>query len=262
MFTVENLWVSKAHAPMLRAANLLDIEPLSQRTFDWFEEPNIRRGGWSGVSRIVLNPDAAAQEQKATFLKAQMNHFYGGLARLSRKRLTFEREFNALQALGATTKAVPNVLFFAKWRRGTDTGALLAIEALDDSLQLKDWLRGKTQREPPDESTLCRVLTAIARASRNINDAGWIHMGYSAKHFFVQEEPDGSFRSRVVDLEKSVRHPQARHRTKKDCSHFFRHTPNLGEEQKLHYLRAYFGTETFTSSQLRLIRKMRGGPDV
>jgi hypothetical protein len=235
---------------------------VTKRRFDWFEEPNVRRGGWSGVSRVVLNPEAPPVAQVASFVKLQENHFYGGVRSLSRRRLTFEREFEALQQLGAVTEAVPHVTFFAKWRRGADTGAILATEALDDWLPLSQWILGKNGLTRPDDETYRRALEAIAKSSRTINDAGCIHMGYSAKHIFVRQNPDGTFASRVVDLEKSRRVPLRGHRTKKDCSHFFRHTPRLTDAHKLHYLKAYFDAESFSPAQLRIIRKMRGAPPV
>lgn len=60
----------------MRDAGLPDIESVLTRSFDWFEAPNRRRGGWSGVSHIVLNPTAMPQYQQAVFLKIQQNHFY------------------------------------------------------------------------------------------------------------------------------------------------------------------------------------------
>jgi hypothetical protein len=64
MFKLKQYWVSPELKPILKSAGLLDIESVSQREFDWFEAPNRRRGGWSGVSKIVLNPEAWEQSQK------------------------------------------------------------------------------------------------------------------------------------------------------------------------------------------------------
>ncbi|MGB9499106.1 MAG: hypothetical protein ACKVE4_05020 [Dissulfuribacterales bacterium] len=67
MFKVEKFQVSQKWETILDDAGLLDIEAVMRREFDWFETPNQRRGGWSGVSRIVLNPDASAEDQEAVF---------------------------------------------------------------------------------------------------------------------------------------------------------------------------------------------------
>jgi len=76
MFKIKKQWIAPEWESTLRDAGLLDIESVSKREFDWFEAPNRRHGGWSGVTRIVLNPDAVPEDQKAVFLKIQQNHFY------------------------------------------------------------------------------------------------------------------------------------------------------------------------------------------
>lgn len=63
-------------------------------------------------------------------------------------------------------------------------------------------------------------------------------------------------------MEKSRKHLRAAYRTRKDCSHFMRHTPGLTEAHKLTFLQAYFQTETFSDKQKRLIQSMRGSPAV
>ncbi len=262
MFKIKKIWVSEKWKAPLQEAHLLDIEAVSQRNFDWFEEPNRRRGGWSGVTRIVLNPDDAPQDQQAVFLKIQQNHFYRDPAKLFKKRLTFEREFDVLQQLGSVSSSIPEVLLFAKWRVGADTGSILVTKALDGWLPLTDWLCGQNGLTAPDEATLFKALTAIAKASRQINDAGWVHLCYSAKHLFVSPLSDGSFQSCVIDMEKSRKHISSNYRSMKDCSHFMRHTPKLTDAHKLHYLKSYFQTDAFTPTQQRLIGKMRGAPKI
>lgn len=262
MFKIETTWVAPQWQAALSEAGLLDIESVSKREFDWFEEPNRRRGGWSGVTRIVLNPEAAPENQRVVFLKIQQNHFYRAPAKLFRKQLTFEREFDVLQKLGAVCKSIPEIVLFAKWRDGADHGAILVTKALDNWLPLDHWLCGKNDLTAPDESTLLKALDAIAQGAREINQAGWVHLCYSAKHLFVKPAADGSFQSCVIDMEKCRKHLSANYRTMKDCSHFLRHTPQLTDAHKLHFLKAYFQTETFSPAQKRLIGKMRGAPTI
>jgi hypothetical protein len=262
MFKLKKLWVSPKLQPTLEEAGLLNIEEVSQREFDWFEAPNRRRGGWSGVSRIVLNPEAPESEQKAVFLKIQQNHFYIAPNTCFLKRLTFEREFAAMQAIHPHCEAIPEVVLFAKWEVNGDQGCVLITESLDDWHPLDRWLLGKHDAPAPDTDTLHRVLEAIATTAREINEAGWIHMCFSAKHLFAQEQADGSFKTKVVDLEKTRKRIGLGRRTVKDCSHFMRHTPHLSEDDKTHFLKAYFQTDTFTPEQKALIARMRGAPEI
>ncbi len=262
MFELKKSWVSPEYESQLQAAGLLDLESVSKRDFEWFEAPNRRRGGWSGVARIVLNPEAPESEQRAVFLKIQQNHFYIAPNTFFRKRLTFEREFAAMQALQPHCQAIPKVILFARWSRDGDQGCVLITEALDTWHPLRHWLLGKHSTPPPDQETLHRCLRAIATTAREIHQAGWVHMCFSAKHLFLKEQDDGSFAARVVDLEKTRKRIGLGRRTSKDCSHFMRHTPSLTDADKLCFLKAYFRTDHFTPAQKALIRRMRGAPKV
>ncbi|MDZ4099655.1 MAG: lipopolysaccharide kinase InaA family protein, partial [Methylophilaceae bacterium] len=61
----------------------------------WFEAPNHRRGGWSGVCKTTLTlPEGG---EVGVFIKRQENHFYRSWRHLFRQRPTFEREFRNIQ---------------------------------------------------------------------------------------------------------------------------------------------------------------------
>ena len=262
MFKLKQLCINPLWEALLSEAGLLDIESVSQREFDWFEEPNHRRGGWSGFSRIVLNPEASGAEPRAVFLKIQHNHFYVASNTCFLKRLTFEREFDAMQAIRPYCNAIPQIAMFAKWQENGDQGSILVTEALDGWIPLRPWLLGELDNPAPDKETLHRAFDAIAKTARSINQAGWIHMCFSAKHIFVKEQLDGTFAVRVVDLEKTRRRFGLALRIIKDCSHFMRHTLAITDENKTHFLKSYFQTEYFTPAQKALIRKMRGAPKI
>ena len=262
MFKVEKFRVSQKSETILAEAGLLDIEAVVGREFDWFETPNQRRGGWSGVSRIVLNPEASQEDQEAVFLKIQKNHCYRSPNKYFRKQLTFVRELEAMEQVAAIIRYTPEVLFFAQWSSGADAGAILITKSLDGWLSLADWLRGEKGLVPPDETTFLNVLKEIAMTSRQLNNAGWVHFGFSAKHIFVRPRvnADTAFDICLIDYEKCRKHAFFGYRTMKDCSHFIRHTPKFSDAHKRYYLKSYFQTETFTPAHRWLIRKMRGAP--
>ena len=262
MFKIKQQWIAPEWEDALKQADLLNVEALTTRQFDWFEEPNRRRGGWSGVTRLVLNPEAAPQDQQAVFLKIQQNHFYRAPNTFFTKQLTFEREFEVLRQLDTVTDSIPELVLFVKWRSGSDVGAILVTKALDGWYPLPDWIQGKKGLTPPDEITFQRALEAIAKGAREIHQAGWVHLCFSAKHLFVRPKSDGSFESCVIDMEKCRKHLSAAYRARKDCAHFMRHTPRLTEAHKLNFAKAYFQTDTFSDPQKRIIKKMRGGPSI
>jgi hypothetical protein len=151
---------------------------------------------------------------------------------------------------------------FAKWQENGNQGSILVTEALDDWIPLSQWLLGKLDQSTPDKATLHRAFDAIAKVAREINQAGWIHMCFSAKHIFLKEQLDGTFAARVVDLEKTRKRIGLDRRTLKDCSHFMRHTQNLTDSDKTHFLKAYFETDDFSTAQKALVAKMRGAPKI
>lgn len=57
---------------ILRCNGLVDFDALWNLQVGWFEAPNQRRGGWSGVSRCELS--APPQGNCGVFLKRQENH--------------------------------------------------------------------------------------------------------------------------------------------------------------------------------------------
>jgi len=260
MPAIKRQWISPKWESKLQDADLLDFEALMTRDFDWFEPPNERRGGWSGVTRLVLNPDADAAEQDVIYLKIQKNHCYRAAENFFQKKLTFVREFNAMQAFSAFTEAVPEIALFAEWRSGKDKWAVLITKSLDHWFQYNHWLTGRTTAPIPDNTTILRALDAIAGTSREIHQAGWVHMCYAPDHLFIKPQADGSFQVRVIDFEKSRKSKNKDFCAQKDSSRILRQAPNMTDAQKIHYFKAYFQTDTLTPEHIAFIRKIRGAP--
>jgi hypothetical protein len=75
----------------------------------WFEAPNIRRGGWSGVVKCVV--DSFGQPQKV-FIKRQENHVTKTLMHPIKGIPTFLREYRNIQSLNAKNIPTLDVLYF------------------------------------------------------------------------------------------------------------------------------------------------------
>ena len=217
MFNSKTLHLSKQWRDALNAAGLLDIEAATKRDFNWFEPPNKRRGGWSGVTRIVLNPDAPQSEQQAVFLKIQQNHFYTSPRTGFRKRLTFEREYQALTAISAFIHDIPNLVLFANWRQNKHTGAILITEAIDDYISLDKWLT----QHGPDATRLNAVLEALANTLRQLHARKWAHFGLFPKHVFIRKTTPNTETIKLIDLEKTRKCWRTSTCIVEDCSRFY-----------------------------------------
>lgn len=260
MFKIEKIQISTQWKAQLEKAGLLDLEAVANRQFDWFEPPNHRRGGWSGVSRIILNPEALPEDQVPVFLKIQQNHWFRAPNNFFRRQLTFVRENESMTQIAPVVSCTPEVLLFGQWTSGPDTGAVIITRALDGWHPLNGWLQGKNSLVPPDQTTLLKVFESIASTSRLLNNAGWVHLSFSAKHLFVRPNNDSAYDVCLIDYEKCRRHLSSGYRTIKDCSHFMRHTPLMTDALKREYLKFYFQTDVFSPAHRRLIKKMPGAP--
>lgn len=257
MFKLQRLWHHPNWECWLCSADLLDIESVAKRDFDWFEAPNKRRGGWSGVTRLVLNPDAPKAGQRAVFLKIQQNHFYRSWRNGFRKRLSYEREFFAINQLKGMVQGLPEVLLYAQWQEGKNKGCLLVTEALDEWSPLDRWLS-----KEPQQAEIEKVLCQLADTLRPMHQQRWAHFGLFQKHVFLRPANEGGFQIRLIDFEKARKTLTRNQSIVEDVSRFLRHGPNLSRELQFSFLHAYFQTEQFTPAQKKLIRKMRGAPKI
>lgn len=255
MFKLEKLWVAPAWEQQLSQAGLLEIESMTTREFDWFERPNKRLGGWSGVSRVYLNPEASAPERIALFLKIQSNHCYRTIGNGLKKRLTFERELDAFEALQGFD-ALPELVLFAKWRQGSDIGSIFMTKALDGFVELQDWIQQVQQTHPDQDAEIRKALKSVAETTRTMHQRGWAHFAYKPKHVFIGEAVEGKYPIRLIDFERARRPLRAKVYVTEDLSRFLRHSLYLTRDQKLQFLHDYFQTETFSPKQAKWVTEL------
>lgn len=94
---------------------------------------------------------------------------------------------------------------------------------------------------------------------------------FQLQHLWVHPEWEDQLRSADLldiesvaarDFEKTRKTLTRNQSIIEDVSRFLRHSPNLSRELQLRFLRTYFQTERFTPAQTKLIRKMRGAPEL
>jgi len=256
MFEIKKIQVAPEWEQPLSAAGLLDIESLTTREFDWFERPNKRLGGWSGVSRLVLNPDAPKAEQVALFLKIQNNHCYRTIGNGFKKRLTFEREMDAFEAL-STLDVLPELLLFAKWRTADgDVGSLIITKELKGFVELEGLLKTIRSTQSQSDAAIRKALSAVADATRAMHATGWAHFSYKPKHVFISVASEPEHQIRLIDFERARRPLRAKTFVTEDLSRFLRHSLYLSREQKLQFLLDYFQTDSFSPRQQRWVDQL------
>jgi len=228
---VENHFVSDDARSMLVKSYLGDFTLLWELDAGWYEEPNKRRGGWSGVSRHQLH------DGTLVFIKRQENHFCRDRRSFFRPISTFRREFQNIltfQKLGIPT--LEPVYFGERILRG-NVQAILVTKALDSfqSLESPEY-QSLSKLEP-----LCRVnlVSAIAEAIRRMHDNKIQHNCLYAKHVFMKINQDKSVDVRLIDLEKAKRSFFRRAAMLRDLGTLHRHTKGWRSSDRLRFLLAY-----------------------
>lgn len=235
----------------LLAANQLDsFDALWNLKTDWFEEPNIRRGGWSAVVRIVL--DSPTEGKVALFMKRQENHttktFFHPLRGIS----TFEREFRAILRFRKNSLPTLEPVYFSRRNHQGNLQAILitkeleGYESLDSGRFLRsgDVIKDKRHRD--------QLLASIARVMRAMHDCRFQHNCFYPKHLFAKSNGD-SWDIRIIDLEK-VKWTFKKDAMFRDLFTLHRHTEGWLRSDRVKLLRAYRNEAKLSDSSKRLWR--------
>lgn len=210
----------------------------------WFEEPNRRRGGWSGVSRCELSlPEGG---RTAIFLKRQENHgtFYwrhpiAGIP-------TFTREFRTI--LHYKANGVPSLepVYFAARQTRNYQRAILATEELSGFISMEECVAHWLANDVPARSERLRYLCAIADLLSTMHRHRIQHNCPFPKHLFIKSRPDGSIEARIIDLEKSRWRPLMLFCTLRDLGALQRHAPSWSGTDRLWFFKRYLGIARLT----------------
>ncbi|NOY63747.1 MAG: lipopolysaccharide kinase [Gammaproteobacteria bacterium] len=236
-------------ATTLEHNGLGSFDALWQQEIGWVEEPNQRRGGWSGVSRCELQLPQGGQV--AVYIKRQQNHTYKSLRHPIKGELTFSREFNNIQLYEQLAIPSLEVLYFAQRRVGQDrrailmTAELVGYRSLD--LLVDDW----QQHGWPERKVLNRVIYCCADLLGRLNRAHLQHNCLYPKHLFVRLG-DGEVDVRVIDLEKTKRKNRVEDAMLRDLDTLNRHSPLWRRSDRLRFLLAYQG-ETRLNASIKML---------
>jgi len=210
-------------APPLAAATD-EFETWWQRRGQWVEEANQRRGGQSGVQRLL----PLSIELPALYCKRQTGHIFRSL-RYPLGRPTVFREALAYQAFARLGIATPRLRYAGIRKQQGQWQALLVTEELSGFVDLHHWYR-----QSPDKAQRELVLENIAHVLVRLHRAGWRHGCFYDKHLFIHSNGKVA----LLDLEKS-RRPLLASRCLKDLEQLARHSAGMPMED-LRFLQAKY----------------------
>jgi hypothetical protein len=233
-------FINERWRSILAFNGLDDFDALWRFQAEWFETPNRRRGGWSGVTRCELPlPEGGVA---AIFLKRQENHGTRSLRHPLDGVPTFLREFKGI--MNYRRYAIPSLepVYFAMRGRGKNQRAILVTEELTGFVSLADLERRWTHEGMPPRALRLRVLHAIAALLRRIHEHNLCHRCFFPKHIFIRADPETGVVARAIDLENSRRLPLRVLCAQRDLyclSHYV--SPVWSRTDRLRLLMAYLG---------------------
>lgn len=224
---------------VLRFNGLEDFDALWMMQAGWFEEPNKRRGGWSGVSRIVLKlPEGG---ETVVFVKRQENHMRRTLLHPVQGEPTFRGEIGNILSLRSAGIPTLEPLYYAErktdagWQCILITSELTDYQSLDELLSEQGWEVSRGERQ----ALLYESARVIARMHAN----RLVHRALYPKHLFVNVETASVC---LIDLEK-MRHVLFRNRAMlRDLDSLNRHASCWSRSDRLRFLLCYLGQARVT----------------
>ncbi len=222
---------------------------------NWIEEPNYRRGGWSGVCKATLM--LANGTKKNVFIKRQENHFYRGWKHFFLNRPTFEREYRNILSFKKNEIPTLDLIYFAhKVVDGNHRCILISTElenykSLDEEGMLANL--SFLQRK--------QVFASLASTLRVMHMKCYQHGNPYPKHVFVKTYPsnqvaNGPTESCLIDLEKTRRRLFARSAAIKDLSIFHRHLNHVSKTNRLRFFLAYKQEKKLSTKSKKILAKI------
>lgn len=223
---------------------LSDFDALWKLEAQWFEEPNHRRGGWSGVSRCELKlPQGGTC---AIFLKRQENHKARLWSHPIHGAPTFLREFQHIMHYRNCGIPALEPVYFAMRNMNGDERAILITEELTGYTSLEDRVQQWLKQGAPARQERRRMLEAIAGLLRGMHDHLIQHNCFFPKHVFTRVNADGSVDVRVIDLEKSRWRPFRVFCSIRDLYTFHHHSQCWSLTDRMWFFRAYLQVDHMT----------------
>lgn len=250
-------YIAGKYAALLQENQLSEFEQLWHAKAAWFEEPNERRGGWSGVGRLTLQAGSGAPV--GAYLKRQDQHCHRSWRHPLHGVPTFQREFDMLQFLQSQGLDCPEVMFYGRQASDSFKTVLLTRE-LQHYVSLEtltaQWFAGG--RRPPLAQQQPLII-AVAQFARRLHALRVHHRSFYPKHLFIHLTPASSLGVAVIDLEKSRRQSVLSlpvMRTLYDLAALNRHAEHWSHTRRLSFLLHYLDIPRLTPYAKWLCRRI------
>ncbi len=227
------------------------FDQLWAKQISWFEPPNHRRGGWSGVGQLELASKKG--DVLSVFVKKQQNHRRPSFLHPIKGEPTFRREYKRLKFLEANNIKAPKVIFYGEKQVENNvtailvTKTLIGFQPLDEVAQ--QWrVSGNVTRQQK-----YNLLKKVASSVREFHQTGLVHRALYPKHIFVKDaghQPEIAF----IDLESARFSPIFLYRAYFDLSKLTRYANGWTRSERMYFFLCYFQAQQMTTSLKRMCR--------
>jgi hypothetical protein len=244
-------YIHKDYARRLAINRLNTFDQIWAYQQEWFEEPNSRRGGWSGVGRLVLPSEKGTCR---VFLKRQEDHQRRTVWHPFAGEPTFACEFRTMMYLQRRGVSVPRPVFFGRRIVDGHARAILMTEELVGFKSLEDLTKDLFSEGTASVSVQRQILRGAAMAVKSLHAARIQHRSLYPKHLFVRWPSESIPEVVVIDLERSRVKWFSAIRTVSDLATLNRRAVHWSRTARMYFLLQYLGVSRMTGWQKLLCR--------
>jgi hypothetical protein len=243
-------WNNNDWQTLFAANNLDSFDAIWNLDTEWFEEPNKRRGGWSGVIKLDLNSPAG---NVSVFIKRQENHITKTFRHPFKGMPTFEREFKNILRMQKQNLPIMELAYFAKRISNGKLQAILITKALTDYIPLeseKFLASGNLIKNTAHKNEL---LSKVAESLQQLHQHHFQHNCLYLKHIFVKPVGD-SWDIKIIDLEKLKWRLCKQHAIFRDLYTLHRHAEGWTAKDHVKFFQIYMGEKKLSAQSKKLWR--------
>ncbi len=225
---------------LLEYNNLGTFEQLWALQTPWFEEPNQRRNGWSGVVKLSLTNEKG--KTIAIFIKRQENHNCKTPLHPFKGIPTFRREFLNIKRLNKNHIPTLSTVYYGERIANEKHQSILITQSLENYQSLEDFCTNNDNKSLPQRK---KIMTLAGEISRKMHDAHFRHNCFYPKHLFLKYD-QYVVDIRVIDLEKLKWLPFYQNIREHDLSQLIRHSKHMTQNDLKILLSSYL-TSSYTN---------------
>jgi len=241
-------WDSKDTKNLFEYNKLGTFEALWELDVPWFEAPNKRRNGWSGVVKHILK-DAQGNIVRV-FIKRQENHNCKSILHPFKGIPTFYREFVNIKKCHAHNIPSLTALYYGEHKTKQKQQAILITLSLEGYQDLASFYQNNNHQNNQ------AVMVKAGQVIRMLHDAHYRHHSLYPKHIFVKDqslaEENNNLDIRIIDLEKLKWWPFCKQIRLRELTQFIRHSNFIAKKDIVLFLNSYFdsGSHSLKNSSL------------